>query len=315
MIIKIKNIALFVIVFILIGGIDAYAASAGISASSTNVYVGDNVTINVSINAGSWNLQVNGSGISDSIVGYDMDGNKSSTKSYSLNTSNPGSYTVSLSGDITDYDTDINSGVNSSVTIVVNSKPEPVPEPVAPQPEVVPNGSTNNSTNTNTNKSNNTTNNNNNKQTKEEIKKEEPVQEEIKEVVEEKIEITKFEIVGYELGFDVNKLNYDINILDGISDLYIVVEGKELDVTGAGKVSILGKESIEVTVKHKELEKKYTIKFNRLRNNDIISSSKNESKSDNKNNPIFIVTTVIFLISTIVLSVLYILEKKKHINK
>ena len=310
----IKNIALFVIGFILLGGIDVYAANASISVSSSNVYVGDNVTVTVYINAGSWNVQVSGSGISDSIVGYDMDGNKAFSKSYSLNTSNPGTYTVNISGDITDYDTDVNSLVGGSVTVVVNPKKEE-PVVVPEQQQKIPSTPTPPTTN---NKSNNNTNTNTtNKQTTQETKKEEPKQEEVKEVVEEKIEISKFEIIGYELGFDLEKLDYDIDILDGVSDLYIVVEGKELDVIGAGKVSILGKDSIEVTVKHKELEKKYTIKLNKIKNSDIISSSKGSSevKTKTKNNPIFIVTTVVFFASTVVLSILYILEKKKHINK
>ena len=41
-----------------------YAATANISASKTSAYVGDNVTINVSVNAAAWNLNVSGNGIS-----------------------------------------------------------------------------------------------------------------------------------------------------------------------------------------------------------------------------------------------------------
>lgn len=101
------------------------AASASISAKKTSANVGDNVTISVNINAASWNLTVSGSGISDSIVGYDSDANNVSTKkSYTLNTSSAGTYTVTLSGDVTDGVTDVNSPINQTVTVTV-TQPEP----------------------------------------------------------------------------------------------------------------------------------------------------------------------------------------------
>ena len=294
-----KYILVIMTAFLLISKIDVYATgSINVSTDSLTITKGQSVTFTISADNAAGNVLIQSSNsniasVNKSSYFFDTSlGN--SSESITVTALNVGTTQINIILD--DVGTFSNEELTGTKVITIN-----VVEPVAPQPEV----------------KQNTTTNNNNKQTKEEIKKEEPVQEEIKEVVEEKIEITKFEIVGYELGFDVNKLNYDINILDGVSDLYIVVEGKELDVIGVGKVSILGKDSIEVTVKHKELEKKYTIKLNKIKNSDIISSSKGSSevKTETKNNPIFIVTTVIFLISTIVLSVLYILEKKKHINK
>ena len=119
---KIIMIIFFAGVLLLLNKSTSNAATAGISASSTNVKAGDNVSINVSISAATWNLKVAGSGISDSIVGVDMDvTNKSTSKSYKLNTSNPGTYTVSLSGDITDANGS-SKNISSSVTVKVSEK-------------------------------------------------------------------------------------------------------------------------------------------------------------------------------------------------
>lgn len=101
------------------------AASANISATKTTATVDDNVTINVNINAAAWNLKVSGNGVSGgSIVGYDSDGNnKSTSQSYALNTSSAGTYTIYLTGDVTDGETDANTPINKSVTVTVNPKP------------------------------------------------------------------------------------------------------------------------------------------------------------------------------------------------
>lgn len=106
------------------------AASATISATKTTATVGDSITISVNINAAAWNLKVNGTGVSGgNIVGYDPDGaNTSTTKTYSLNTSNAGTYTINLTGDVTDGSTDVNSPISTSVTVTVN------PKPVTPPP-------------------------------------------------------------------------------------------------------------------------------------------------------------------------------------
>ena len=101
------------------------AASANISATKTTATVGDSVTISVSVNAAAWNLKVSGTGVSGgNIVGYDPDGaNTSTSKTYSLSTSTAGTYTIYLTGDVTDGSTDVNSPINKSVTVTVNPKP------------------------------------------------------------------------------------------------------------------------------------------------------------------------------------------------
>lgn len=121
---KIIMIILFVAVLMLLNKSTSNAATAGISANNKDVKVGDSVNVNVSVNAITWNLKVNGSGISDTIVGGNMDelANKTTNKSYKLNTSTPGTYTINLSGDVTDASDGKTSTISDSVTIKVSEK-------------------------------------------------------------------------------------------------------------------------------------------------------------------------------------------------
>lgn len=126
---KFKRKLIFAIIFIaatMLVSTKVQAASANISATKNTATAGDSVSINVSVNAATWNLKVSGEGISgDTIVGYDNDGNNTSTsKSFALNTGNPGTYTISLVGDVTDGETEENSLINKSVTVTVEPKSE-----------------------------------------------------------------------------------------------------------------------------------------------------------------------------------------------
>ena len=116
-----------------------FAASANISISSTSAYVGDAVTVTVNCFAGAWNLSVSGA-VSDSIVGYDMNGNVSCSKSYTLTSNSPGTQTVYLSGDVTDYNTDVTSNAGGSVSVTFNNRPAPPPPGPSPSPSTNPGG-------------------------------------------------------------------------------------------------------------------------------------------------------------------------------
>ena len=111
------------------------AATATISASSTNVNVGDSVTIKVNVNACIWQLKVSGS-ISDTWENFQQDlQNKSDAKSYTLDTSKAGTYTVNISGSIVDSSR-VETPVSGSVTVKVNEKKvEQKQEPTKPVEE------------------------------------------------------------------------------------------------------------------------------------------------------------------------------------
>lgn len=144
----ISMLAIFILILMSFNSL-TYAAStsyAKISASSPNINVGDTVTVNVEIFAGSWVVNISGGGLE--AVGDTLglsgqtskEGNSSASKTYNFKANSAGTYTISLSGDITDYDTDENIDVNKSVTITVKEKEqEPAPEeptnPVTPEPQ------------------------------------------------------------------------------------------------------------------------------------------------------------------------------------
>ena len=70
---KILIVLFGILILCILQSKDVNAATASISASNKSVSVGDKVSINVSINAMAWNVKVNGSGVSGSIVGGNME--------------------------------------------------------------------------------------------------------------------------------------------------------------------------------------------------------------------------------------------------
>ena len=84
-----------------------------------------------------------------------------------------------------------------------------------------------------------------------------------KTVVKKEMEITNFEIVGYDIDFDVNKGEYSIDIDKSIDSVYILVEGKNFTATGDKKVKIDNLTQTIVTLKDDVKEVSYTIKFNK----------------------------------------------------
>ncbi|MBQ9298421.1 MAG: cadherin-like beta sandwich domain-containing protein [Clostridia bacterium] len=133
------KILLFTLLILLAFGItNVKAATANISANKTSVNVGESVTITVNINAAAWDVKVNGSGITDSIVGYNGDAeNQKTTKTYSLDTSSAGTYVVKISGNVTDAN-ETKAYPDQSVTVTVNKpveKPAEEPKPAEEKPD------------------------------------------------------------------------------------------------------------------------------------------------------------------------------------
>lgn len=127
---KVKIIISIIFILTILGiSSKVQAASASITATKTTATVGDSVTITANINAAAWNLKVTGNGISGgNIVGYDPDGNNTSTtRTYTLSTSTAGTYTIYLTGDVTDGATDATNDISTSVKIKVEN-----PAPVTP---------------------------------------------------------------------------------------------------------------------------------------------------------------------------------------
>ena len=282
-----KIIKVLSLVLIILFTKDVYAASASISASKTTATKGENVTITVNCNGAAWNLHLNGS-INDSVVGYNNNGkNENCSKSFSLNTQNIGTYTINLTGDITDQD-ETEADINNSVTVTV----------VEPQP--VSNNSSNN-----TNVNNNKNSNNENKKVeekKEEEKSTDNVEKEEKSIqTKEKLKITKFEIVGYNVKFNVNKKKYLIDILENTTELYVIIEGDNIEVSQQGKINIKNKDSFEITISNQDVKNTYKIKLNRI--------SKEKEVKEKDKSILFILIPVFIIVMT---SIIIIVNKNKN---
>lgn len=233
-----KIIRLFILLMAVFITTNAYAATVSIGASKTSAYVGDSVTVTVKIYAGTWNLSVSGPGISDKIVGYDMDGNTTITKNYKVDTSSVGTKTITLTGDISDYETEETTrGISKTVTINVINPP-------ATQP------TTKKTTQPKTTKATQAT------TTTVTV----PVATEpttTTTIPIEPINITEFKIVGYQFAFNKDIHEYVLNVNEGVEELYVIVNGNDLSVTNTGIVNIKDNK-FDVVVKKGEQVETYT---------------------------------------------------------
>ena len=325
-----RKIFLFIIVaFILIPLTDVYASgSINVSTTSLTIPKGETRTFTISANNAAGNVLIqsaNGnvatakvSGTGESNYFFDTSLGNSSTTIVVTGVSEGQTQINIVLDDVGTFDNEELTGikvVSIKVEEVHNqeeSNPQPNPEPSTPANNTPSNNTNNNSSNsTNTNRNNNT-NTNNNTTTKQEEKKEEEKKEEVK--VEKKLKVDKFEIIGYDLAFNVDKTQYELDILDGLNDLYIIVEGENLQVTGDKKVSILGKDKIEVEIKSEDISKKYIIKLNRISKNSIIVKQEDPKDKWTTLDKILLTTTLVFLSSTLGLGTMVILNKKKNVK-
>lgn len=263
------KIGIFAIFMLIMLGFstNVQAASANISATKTTATVGDSVTITVNINAAAWNLKVTGSGVSGgSIVGYDPDGaNTSTTKTFSLNTASAGSYTVYLTGDVTDGSTDANSGVSTSVTVKVNN-PEPV-TPITPPTTTTTPSTNNNSGGSGTNSGSNS--NGNSSSSKPSTNTNTPKPEEKKS---NDSTLKSLVVEGYELYpmFDTNTREYNLKVTNDIKNITVIPtvnnEKASYRVEGVNNELLVGENIITVIVTAEDgTTSNYVIKVTRER--------------------------------------------------
>lgn len=140
---KILIAILILIVALLIGTVKVEAASAEIYASKATAEVGENITITAKFTAAAWNVKVSGNGISGSSYASQTSdlSEAENVKTFKLDTSKAGQYTISITGDITDANGETKE-ISKNCTVTINEKPvtpkpEPEPQP-EPQPEPTP---------------------------------------------------------------------------------------------------------------------------------------------------------------------------------
>lgn len=123
------------------------AATCNVSANKTNIQVGEQVSVSVNVNAGAWNLRINGGGLTSGdtsgLAGQtNTTANSNASKTYTFTANSAGTYTISVTGDITDYDTDQTINISKPITITVSEKKQEQPvtptEPTTPTQPTAP---------------------------------------------------------------------------------------------------------------------------------------------------------------------------------
>lgn len=138
---KLIYISLITFFLIILKHTTVQAATATLSASTTEPTEGQNVTVTASVSAGAWNLQFSGVGKNETIYGFTQaNANASDSKTISFTAGTAGTtYTFTLIGDMTDISSENSESVNKSITITVKAKettPEKPTEPETPsEPE------------------------------------------------------------------------------------------------------------------------------------------------------------------------------------
>ena len=128
--------------------------------------------------------------------------------------------------------------------------------------------------------------------------------------------ITKFEIVGYDIGFDPNILEYSIDVADHVSKIYIIVKGDNFVATGDKEVNIVGKDSVEVSLKNYDKEVNYTIKINRGTTEAAVAPEiKEVTKEVIKVNNTYLYTTIGLFVLCFVFAILLIKKNKKVVTE
>jgi len=288
------------LVFVL-GHVTVFAAGS-INPSTTSISIEKGktatFTINASNAAGNVLIQSRDSNIASvNTSSYFFDTSLgSSSVSVTVTANNVGNTTISIIlDDVGTFNNEELTGTKI-VNITVTEPPKPNPEPVQPSQPVQSNNNTSTSKASSESK-------------KEETKKEETTgvenkEEEKQEVKEEpKLKINKFYVVGYDINFNLDKLDYAIDINKDVKAIYIVVEGTDLEVEGDKEINIVGKNRVVIRVKSGSTIEEYTIKLNRI--------DKEEKEKKNDLNPIFIGTTALFALSTIGLGTYIIIKKKR----
>ena len=120
----IKKIILLIVFSLFMIGISSKvnAASANLTSNKTSMEVGESATIKVTVKAASWNVKVSGPAtINEADTSSDGE-NTTKTFTTSFKPSKAGSYTFTLSGDITDGDNMQTKSISGSLTIKVSEE-------------------------------------------------------------------------------------------------------------------------------------------------------------------------------------------------
>ena len=97
--------ALFLVAIMIIFSNRVDAASASLTASSTEVNVGEQVTVKGTVTAGGWHLVLSGAGQTKTLIGTtNQISNETASESITFTATEAGNYTFTLTGDYKDFD-------------------------------------------------------------------------------------------------------------------------------------------------------------------------------------------------------------------
>lgn len=126
---KLRILVVVIVTFLCCQFIDVNAASANLSVSSSNVYVGDSFTVFVNMNqAAAWNVHVNSSGPVSGCVINEADSSSNAldiSKQFSAKctATQEGKINISLSGDVTSASDGIALDIFGNTVVNVNTRP------------------------------------------------------------------------------------------------------------------------------------------------------------------------------------------------
>lgn len=120
---KIKKVILILLIYIcgLLMTTNANAASANISANKTSVNVGETVTIAVRANAAAWEIHITGAVSGNYADTSDNGENTSVTKTLTFTPKAEGTYTIKMSGNVSDGSNNAITSIGGSVTITAKA--------------------------------------------------------------------------------------------------------------------------------------------------------------------------------------------------
>ena len=119
------SIIISIITLTIMPAILATNASLSFKASNETPYVGESVTVTANVVAGGFNLTLTGNGETKQIVGQtDKTDNVSKSESITFTPTEAKTYTFTLTGDYTDYNTDKETPVNKTITVTAKAKEE-----------------------------------------------------------------------------------------------------------------------------------------------------------------------------------------------
>lgn len=245
------------------------AASASVSVSSGQVYVGDSVTFTVSATGAGY---VNISGAVNTSIWLE-----NSSQSFTVPTSSEGTLSVSISGVLADFTTEQDVPVSGSASVQVISRPQS--QPSVPETPSQPSQSETEATNTET------TTNQEEQNTTQEQEQEDKNQEEKEkqENSEHNLRLASLTVSKGALNpdFDPDQYTYDVTVDSSVSSIKINAEAQDenVEVKGTGKKNLKEDTStFEIVTSSSETEETsiYTITVHKRQKGQIVKDKDGE---------------------------------------